>query len=330
MNRNKWRLLLIVLAIITILVTIGGPFFLKPALGDTEPTGFRDVTLSIYPEYDDPLKLGYPSLLVMLDGQIEGTAPTTVRFLVPQEAAMYSAGSGPRNKYVGGPPDRKPSDVEGWDEISYQLKTDIFVVEYYIPITTSPDRSFDSAFIPLYPVNGLTVVVQEPRRSQNFSVVPQSQPIRQQQFTDSERFIIHQYIYNTLQSNQSLSFALSYVKNDTAPSLAPGSSSNKGLIGVGVIAGVVLFGIVLYRVATRSSRRYSRPVRRRINRVIDPPPDSKTASARFCAKCGAELEGAERFCHECGARQREPSNPGTAELPSVPKKSRPKGKRRKR
>ena len=180
--RNKWRLLLMVLAIIAILVAIAGPFLSRPALAESEPTSFRDVVLSVYPEYDDPLKLGYPTLLVMLDGQIEGaSAPTNVRFLVPRDAFMYSAGSGPRNKYVGGPPNRKASDVDGWDEIGYELKTSYFVVEYYAPIQTSPDKAFSASFIPLYPINGLTAIAQEPRQAANFSVAPQSQPVRQRQ-----------------------------------------------------------------------------------------------------------------------------------------------------
>lgn len=332
--RNKWRLLLMVLAMIAILVAIAGPLLLRPALAESEPTSFRDVVLSIYPEYDDPYKLGYPTLLVMLEGQIEGaSAPTNVRFLVPRDAIMYSAGSGPRDKYVGGPPNRKPSDIAGWDEISYELKTNFFVVEYYVPISTSPDRSFAADFIPLYTINGLTAIVQEPRRSKSFSVVPQTQPGTQQQLTDGEGFTIHNYSYNALQSRQSLSFALSYIKNDAIPSLGS-PPSNKRLILVAVIAGAVLFGIALYWVTRKSSsRRYSQPARRSKAKAVDPPRESEPASARFCTSCGAELEDSQRFCHECGAKQREPSAQEAAraaEPPRLQSRARPKSKRRKR
>jgi len=94
----KLRFIIVcVLAVFSTLLSI------TAALAANEPTGLRNVVLSVYPEYDDPLKIGSPAVLVMLDGQIEGAQlPATIRFLVPVDAIMYSAGSGPRESYVGG------------------------------------------------------------------------------------------------------------------------------------------------------------------------------------------------------------------------------------
>jgi len=262
-----------------------------PALAADEPSRFKNVLLSVYPEYDDLLGLGYPNVLVMLDGQIEGAnPPVAVRFLVPKSAVMYSAGSGPREKYVGGPPNRKASDIDGWDEISYELKTDSFVVEYYVAIPASPDKDFSVEFIPLFDIDGLVALVQEPHRAADFKVVTQSQPVRQQPFTDAEGFNIQRYSFDTLKSRQSVSFHISYTKNNPTPLI---------VILVAVVAGLILV-TVLYRVLRRPSFR-----RQNRNRTSSQRLTRKSVGARFCPRCGARLDKSERFCPQCGVKQRE-------------------------
>ena len=127
-----------------------------------EPEGFKNVRLWVFPEYDDP------RLLVMLEGKIVGAqAPVTVRFLVPSAAEMNSAGSmDSLGQYSGGPPDREPSAISGWDEISYVVTSDIFRVEYYDPIIIGQtDKTIRYEFYGLYPISDLRVIVQEPRKS---------------------------------------------------------------------------------------------------------------------------------------------------------------------
>ncbi len=131
----KFRFLLI---LVLALVSPSGSY-MQPALAQTgnEPTGLKNVTLWLNPEYDDP------RLLVMLEGKIVGVnPPARIRFLVPTAAEMYSAGSrDATGNYTGGPPDRKASSITGWDEISYELQTDTCRVEYYDPIIAGqPDK----------------------------------------------------------------------------------------------------------------------------------------------------------------------------------------------
>ena len=135
-----------------------------PALAQDEAgvTGFQNVQLWVYPEFDDP------RLLVMMEGQIVGAeAPVEVRFLVPSAAEMYSAGSmDAEGQYSGGPPARQASSEPGWDEISYTVTTDTFRVEYYDPvITDQPDKLINYEFRTLYPVSGLTITFQEPKNA---------------------------------------------------------------------------------------------------------------------------------------------------------------------
>lgn len=301
-NRKRWlRCLAVLLAatLITFFSTSG-----MPALAADEPLRFKNVVLSVYPEYDDPLGLGYPTILVMLDGQIEGAnPPVTVRFLVPKDAVMYSAGSGPRERYVGGPPNRKASDIDGWDEISYALQTNSFVVEYYVAIPASPNKDFSVEFIPLFDIDGLVALVQEPRQAADFNVVPQNQPVvGQQPFTDAEGFNIQRYSFDTLKSRQSVSFHISYTKSNPTPSLAisPSSSNVVLLVILVAVVGGLLLVIILYRVLRKSSSH-----RRSRDKVSSKLPTRKSIGARFCTQCGTRLDKSERFCPRCGAKQPE-------------------------
>jgi hypothetical protein len=164
------KLLFVILAVFSLMIIslgIGG----QPAQAQSavEPVGFDNVTLWVYPEYDDP------RLLMMLEGQITGAEPPAlVRFLVPEAAEMYSAGSkDAQGKYTGGPPTRKASTIPGWDEISYTLTSKTFRLEYYDDIITgSPDKKISYDFRWLYPISNLQVVIQQPKKASDFVVMP--------------------------------------------------------------------------------------------------------------------------------------------------------------
>lgn len=307
MHRRRMPVLLFAI-VIWALVMGGGSA--SPAVAQVQSFVFKDVKFFVYPEHDDMLNLGAPSLLVMIDGEIEGLEPpVTVRFLVPSSALMYSAGSGPRANYVGGPPDRKASGINGWDEISYTLETNIFVVEYYVPIIDTQPRIFSGDFIPLYPIDGLVADVMQPRETVNFSVQPSTAPANQLEFTDSQGFNHKQYTYDSLASREVLGFSLSYAKKES-------SSSNIALIVVLALVGIGLIGGILYW-ALRRSQPASRSDRRRQDRTprkpvekdaipLKRPVDRRSAGKpRFCPDCGVELDGSPRFCPDCGSQLRD-------------------------
>ena len=297
---SKLRHFLVLISEMVVLAVLGGPFFSVSAAVSTEPTGFKDVTLSVYPQYDDPLKLRYPTVLVMLEGQIVGaTPPTTPRFLVPKNAAMYSAGSGPRQSYQppGASLTRKASDLDGWDEVSYELKTNYFVVEYYAPMPTSDDKAFTASLIPLYPITNLTAIVQEPRSSVNFSVTTQSQPANQQKGVDSEGLNIHRYTYSALQSRQQIDFSISYTGSSAALSTGGAGPSNVGIVVVAVLAAVFLVGLAVYAIRRKPSA--VRPSRGRNKRQA-----AESAPGLYCTSCGAKMDKSQRFCPKCGAKRR--------------------------
>ncbi len=293
-GRVRKLLVALVTAISLTLLAVPSPIL---AQGE-QPTSLKNVVVSVYPEYDDLLQLGYPTVLVMLEGEVVNTdIPVTIRFLVPSDAVMYSAGSGPRSQYQGGPPNRKSSDIVGWDEISYELKTKYFVVEYYAPIVGQPDKIISYDFRPLYPVNDLTAIVQEPKRSTNFTVSPQGLIT-----TDSEGFRVHTYSYTNISLDAPLHFDVSYTKADSRPSLSSnGNTGSPNTITIMVVLGiiVVLTGafILVSRLRSKPQPSTTRTQRRQAARASRRGQISKS---KYCSNCGKTIESSYHFCRYCG------------------------------
>lgn len=277
------------------LVSLALGFVAPVRAQNEEPTSFKNVLVSVYPEYDDLLQLGYPSVLVMIEGEVvSANLPATIRFLVPSDAAMYSAGSGPRNLYIGGPPTRNASNISGWDEISYELKTKYFVVEYYAPIIGQPDRIIPYDFYPLYPVSNLRTIVQEPRRATNFAASPQGTVS-----TDGEGFRIHIYNQVNISPGAPLHFDISYIKKDTRPSVGgdTGSPNTTVLIVLGAIAILVVAFIMISRLRSRRPQPVaSRSLRRQAARTAK----GGKVKNKYCRHCGKPVQDTDRFCPYCG------------------------------
>lgn len=320
----KLRFIFLVIAVISLL-----SFQVSPLLAQAvkEPTGFKNVTLWLYPEYDDP------RLLVMLEGKITGAEPPTpVRFLVPLGAEMYSAGSkDAQGKYTGGPPDRKASSVLGWDEISYELKTETFRVEYYSDeILGLPDKSISYDFRFLYPISDLRVIVQQPLKASNFAVVPAGTATTEGQF----KVQVFNFTNLTPDPANPLHFDISYTKTDLNPSLQstsgspsgsqpPPADSSTGLI-VLVTVGVVVTAMVFFwlrgkkklKPAYSTGRRPPlRAERRRGNSQLPKKAATKVivktqAKTRertskpdgFCSQCGSPIDSSAKFCPACGSK----------------------------
>jgi hypothetical protein len=283
--------ILFLFVLLVLLLAAAGPAF---AQGEG-PAGFRDVRLWVYPEYDDP------RLLVMLEGQIEGAAPpATVRFLVPAAAEMYSAGSkDAQGKYTGGPPRRQASSVPGWDEISYEVTTDTFRVEYYDPIISGqPDKSISFDFRWLYPIADLTAIVQVPKAATDFSVTPPGRAS-----VDAGGYTIYLYNSSALKpGDPPLHFDISYRKADAAPSQpvpAGGSSNTLLLIVIAGIAAVLAVGGFLW---FRRPQPANRAARRQAARKAPARPIAGSQPARFCTQCGKPIQGSPTYCPNCGKK----------------------------
>ena len=295
MMQNPVRNLILLTVIILIFVAIPASGAL--AQSANEPTGFKNVQLWIYPEYDDP------RLLVMLEGQIVGAqTPAEVRFLVPAKAQMYSAGSkDAQGQYTGGPPHREPSAIfPGWDEISYEVTSETFRVEYYDHIIIGqPDKTISYEFRWLYPIADIYVTVQEPRASSDFVVIPQGQA-----FVESDGFTAYSYHYSDLDTEPPLQFEINYTKSDPSPSLSLEEKSASSPLPIIIIPVVVAIFIVGGFFWMRKPRPKTRAARRQLSRTTErKSPEARQTEARFCTQCGQPIEGSHRFCPHCGSKR---------------------------
>ena len=316
-----WKRLCLLLLAVVVVIALGT---VSAFAQDEETVFFENVRLWLYPEYDDS------RLLVMLEGEVVGVViPFTIRFLVPESAVMYSAGS--RDEfgiYAGGPPNRTPSDVPGWDEISYSMTSNTFRVEYYGgEILGDPDRSIDYQFRTLYPIADLKVYAQEPMESRDYTVtgLGESSPVDYDGFDN--RFAVHVFTYQNLGVADVLDFQIAYARSTNEPSLPPpsdvlaaaGESSSAadgdgGSTGVAVAVAatllIVLGGGAFWVYRARSGRRNvaRRPVaagrRRPVKRQSEAARQAgaKARAGHFCTSCGERLSSADRFCSACGAR----------------------------
>ncbi|MBI4302407.1 MAG: zinc ribbon domain-containing protein [Chloroflexi bacterium] len=285
------RLLQFLLVVSLLSVTTGMPRALAQA--DNEPDGLKNVRLWIYPEYDDP------RLLVMLEGQIVGVqAPATVRFLVPPTAEMNAAASADaQGKYSDVPPRREPSRIPGWDEISYEITSNTFRMEYYDPIIRGqPDKTIAYEFRWVYPISELDVVVQEPRKSNNFSVLPRGEPL-----VDGRGFAFYSYSYRDLDDESPLRFEITYTKTDPNPSLAiKGNGSSAVLLMITGLAGLILGAALLWVLKLKARNRPERGYAAQAAAVRGS--GQKRVPNRFCSACGKRLDIPSRFCPYCGAK----------------------------
>ncbi|MFC2022473.1 zinc ribbon domain-containing protein [Chloroflexota bacterium] len=291
--RKKYRILLSFLAISLLFIFIDK----SPVLAqeEKEVTGFDNVQLWIYPEYDDP------RLLVMLEGQIAGAEPpAVVKFLVPSKAEMYSAGSmDAQGQYSGGPPHREPSSISDWDEITYEVTTNTFRVEYYDPIIIGQsDKSIYYEFRWLHPISKLKVIVQEPRRSSSFNVSPAGNAL-----VDNQGFTSYLYNFSELEDMPPLRFEINYHKSDTRPSQSINGNESSDSFLMVVIVVILGAAAVVGFFWIRKSRPRTREARRQLARNSpERKPKNNQSRTRFCSQCGQPIDISDKFCTHCGAK----------------------------
>lgn len=308
---GKKKLSIILGALGLLAVVAGFPWL--SALGAAEPTGFKAVQVWIDPEYDDP------RVLTMIEGQITGaTPPVTVRFLVPTTAEMYSAGSKDvSGKYSGGPPNRVPSSISGWDEISYTLTSNTFRVEYYDDaIQGLPNKTISYDFRAIYPMSDLVVWLQEPKNSSSFVVTPKEQSLSK----DGDGLAVHRFTFSNLPKDSVTHLDISYTKADSKPSIgqntsasAPASTGSGSSTTMWLAFGLagILAIVLVYILTTRNRRKPApRPVRSRAERPLTAAQRASLkqeagksgTGKRFCTDCGSRVEGSPKFCPDCGAK----------------------------
>ena len=294
------RIIVLVSSVALVLFALGS----LQAFAQNEPDSFTNAQLWIYPEYDDP------RLLVMLEGKIEGTEPPAeVKFLVPSTAEMYSAGSmDAQGRYSGGPPDRQPSSIPGWDEISYQVTTDTFRMEYYDPIIFgNPEKTITYVFQTIFPVADLEIIIQEPISATDFTISPEGD-----RFVDSAGFNSSLYQYTDLSPDSAIQFEINYTRTTTTPSLSlsgdtltpsSGEKETTNYTWIVVILSVIVVIIIVVFLWQRKATPATRAERRRVTRKsIKQVPQDSSLTPKFCSQCGNSIDKQDKFCPNCGTK----------------------------
>ncbi|MDO8691106.1 MAG: zinc ribbon domain-containing protein [Dehalococcoidia bacterium] len=288
----------------------------------------KNAHVSVEPEYDEP------RVLVIEQGTFASNSfPAQVSFNLPAGAEATEVCG------LGQPGDEHlcqlyETRVEGNTVVlTYKLPVPDYYFEYYYnPIQGAGDRQVAFSYQPYYPIDSLQVAVQQPLRSNGFTLSPTTS----QSNTDSQGFKFYQYSFNNVESQKPVDLKIAYQKSDDKPSVPKKNPSSTGggnpddktgLVALGIGgAGVLGFlGFLAVRrrpeavqvsprrtgfaTATAASRRpdtsatpVSRPSQSRAK--------GRGAVPAFCSKCGVALDGDETFCSGCGQRVKRPGKGG--------------------
>ena len=292
----KWRYL-VLLAFAVIGLAFGRQPEAALAQTDNQTIKFKNSVVWIRPEYDDP------RLLVMFGGRLDGVeAPVRVSFLVPAAAEVIVAGSiDAQDRYSPSSPDRQASSVPGWEEVSFELTTDTFRVEYYDSIIQGyPNKTIAYDFRTISPISDLRVIVQQPRQSFDFTVAP-----RGTIGSDSEEFTTFTSAFSNVIAEAPLHFDIAYTREVTEPSIQPqDSESQSPTLIIGLVLGVlVIGGGVVWFLKSRQPQRVpvsgTRKERRQAAR------QRRSSGNSFCTNCGQPLDASDKFCPSCGDKVRD-------------------------
>ncbi|HKZ50750.1 MAG TPA: zinc ribbon domain-containing protein [Dehalococcoidia bacterium] len=260
-------------------LSLGGPASAR----EPDAPALRNTVVHVLPEYEQP------RVMVTVQGEVVGASfPLTMRFRLPPDAEVGHACTLPPGDQHTCHPFRV--ETQGDERIlTYEVPIQTFFIEYYYsPFNVPGQRDLRFVFRPLYPVEGLSLAVQEPRRAIGFGLLPESASIT----SDGEGFRNYNYRYDRLAVDEPLELSIAYSKQDLRPSVNPaaqsGGSDRRRPLMILVAAGGAVMALLVYRLAGR----------RLLTAAAGPRP-----TGRFCTRCGMALDRGFRFCAGCGASQ---------------------------
>lgn len=277
-----------------------------PAAAKAAPVA--DMSVQIWPEYDDP------RVLVIYTGQVDSSVslPTDFSLVIPAGAQINMAGGiEPDGSHVPTEYQTQARD-DGLVDLSYKLTTRRFYMEfYYDPLDGSDDRSFTYAVVVPGAVGKLVVKVQHPRRADDFTMSPAAQEVVQ----GGDGFPYSVIEHDGMAAGTSLPVSVAYHKTDRKPSVQPKSAQMQAgptpaqstggwrMFAVGLLAGVAACAVFhILRPGDRDGEEDEddedddRPHRLRVA-------DSRRPAA-FCTECGGSMAPEDQYCGACGKRRR--------------------------
>jgi hypothetical protein len=262
----------------------------------------KEAALQLWPEYDDP------GLLVIYSGTFTDSAefPRRVAFPVPQGVrGIQATADDPAQGLLNQPWQL----IDG--SLAYTLPLPGFHVEYYLDRPPSGNqRDISYAFEVPYATDALTVTIQQPARSDGFSLTPQPQS----SYVGANGLTHYVIRRENLRAGDKLDFRIRYAKSDnglSATKSAPTASRPQStllpwlLIALGALAllGAGLYWVLLPRRGAKTATAQAKvsPPKSSDQR---PPPTATDVGAGYCTQCGRRLAPSNRFCANCGAPRR--------------------------
>jgi len=269
--------------------------------------------VKLWPEFDTP------DMLVIYDFTLTDSTPLPARvtFQIPVGVQVLAVASMENGSLLNTAYDG-PVSVEKWQELTILVdKATSYHFEYYAPIQkTGSDRQFTFDWAGEYPVDSLTVTVQQPPTATSMTGTPMLEV-----FQDSDGLTYHRLAVKNLKAGEPLTLQVKYQKNDdimTAsnsviqPS-APLGEKTAGRLSLAnytpyllVFAGFLLIagGAGYYFLFSRRESTEGN-LHRRKRRAA--PTDETPTSIVYCSQCGERARPGDRFCRVCGTRIRQGS-----------------------
>jgi hypothetical protein len=297
-----------------LIVLLGGIGFGWPVQAQSAIT-LASVQIDLWPEFDKP------STLVIVDGRLATNVPLPADLVMhipadagqPHAVAMRDA----NGELLNAPFTATPSE-EGV-AVAFQATVADFRVEYYDPALTIRDseRQYQFQWTPDYPVQAVTVRVQQPSGASALQLPPGFTSEGAGEFG----LLYHTASFGALAAGQPLNVNLTYSKasnqlfadalgetTQTSATTAPSASANPSpWVLVGLAGGGLLIagGVYSYWRARRPMARKRQPRPSHAPRHHAPKPSVASAvAARFCTQCGQAAQANDQFCRKCGAKLR--------------------------
>lgn len=268
--------------------------------GGQEPVRVERLTISLWPEYDDP------RLLVILNGTLT-QSNVELRVPLPDGAALHAVAFGDDQGNLLNATWR----VEGEGErrvVVVSVPTRHFHVEYYVDAITAGEETVVRARIPAPEAEVLqaTLVVQEPAGTADLRGTPPLGPL--EPGGDGLRYasrglgplrpgdtVVQEVRYRRVQPGPTVR-----ILQRASEATPPPDRAGRPWLWVG-LAGILVLGaggaIFLWSVRGRSRKALSIG-----------SGEGKAGLAKYCPNCGHPFGARDRFCTMCGTRR--PGMPG--------------------
>jgi hypothetical protein len=291
-----------------------------PVQAQETPT-LSDLGISLWPEFDRP------EMLVIYRGRFESDTPLPVPVEIRIPAAVGSPSAVAFVGEDGGQFNQEHTTrVEGdWLVVAFELGAPAFQVEYYAPLTDeAARREYEFAFVADYPVEKLSLDVQEPPTAEEFVLAPAADAVT----LEDDGLLYRRVQIDSVEQGDSQDWTVSYRKEDDDLTIAGFTSSqpsdeaqapaaqetDQAMVWVFLIAFfcLVAVGAAAFWLGRRAQppppptgatkRRGSGRGARAQSQALSAFPGDESF---HCHQCGALLRSDSEFCHKCGTAVRE-------------------------